>query len=188
MSAMLLVGPAAEPITLAEAKDYLRVTHDSDDAVIGALIAVARAQIEVTTRRALLSQRWRLTLDRWPADRRIGWRVGPLRALVAARVFDAAGIAHPLDPASFIVDASADRLMTPLGPPLPGRRAAGIELDVECGYGAAATDVPEPLRHAVRALTAHWYDHRGLIAAGDAPASWPASLAALIAPYRGLSL
>uniref|UniRef100_Q07QC6 PhiE125 gp8 family protein n=1 Tax=Rhodopseudomonas palustris (strain BisA53) TaxID=316055 RepID=Q07QC6_RHOP5 len=187
MSAMRLQGPTVEPWTVEEAKSFLRVTHDADDAVIGALIAAARAQIEALTRRALLVQRWRLTLDRWPADRCIAWRIGPLRTLLAARVYDMAGVAQPVDPAGFVLDTSSDRLIAPLAPPVPGRCHAGIELDAELGFGSAPSEVPEPLRHAVRTLAAHWYDHRGLIASGGG-AMLPANVAAMIASYRGLAL
>jgi uncharacterized phiE125 gp8 family phage protein len=64
----------------------------------------------------------------------------------------------------------------------------GIELDVEVGYGDALFDVPEPLRQAVRVLVAHWYENRGLIAAGQSVAVLPESVNALIKPYRVLSL
>jgi uncharacterized phiE125 gp8 family phage protein len=61
---------------------------------------------------------------------------------------------------------------------------AGIELDLQLGYGANAADVPAPLRHAVRMLVAHWYENRGLVAAGAGIATLPAGVAALVAPYR----
>ena len=50
------------------------------------------------------------------------------------------------------------------------------------------TDVPEPLRQAIRLLVAHWYENRGLVATGTTIAVLPATVAALIAPYRMLSL
>ena len=46
MPAILLAGPLAEPLTLAEAKTYLRVDHDAEDALIGSLITAARATVE----------------------------------------------------------------------------------------------------------------------------------------------
>jgi uncharacterized phiE125 gp8 family phage protein len=187
MSTMLLQGPTVEPLTVAAAKAFLRVTQEDDDALIGSLIAAARVQVEALTRRALLVQRWRLTLDRWPCDRVIAWRIGPLRSLLAARVFDSAGVAHPIDPAAFVLDTSSDRLIAPLAPRLPGRCHAGIELDAELGFGGDPAEVPEPLRHAVRTLVAHWYDHRGLIASGGG-AMLPASVTTMIASYRGLAL
>ena len=46
MSAILLIPPSAEPWSVAEAKAFLRVEHDDDDAVIAALIAAARGHVE----------------------------------------------------------------------------------------------------------------------------------------------
>ncbi|ABD87372.1 head-tail connector protein [Rhodopseudomonas palustris] len=189
MSAILLVGPASEPWTLAEVKSFLRVEHDADDAVITALLAAARGQVEALTRRALLLQSWRLALDRWPADGRLVLRIAPLRAVTAARVFDAAGVAHPIDPSGFVVDAAANAIAAPrCSLPQPGRAHAGIELDLQLGFGAAAGDVPEQLRHAIRTLVAHWYDNRGLAAIGQSVALLPGSVSAMIASYRVLSL
>jgi uncharacterized phiE125 gp8 family phage protein len=73
-------------------------------------------------------------------------------------------------------------------PPSPGRVVAGIELDVEVGYGDAPPDVPADLRQAIRLLVAHWYENRGLIAIGSGIAVLPQTAAALITPYRVLSL
>jgi uncharacterized phiE125 gp8 family phage protein len=72
--------------------------------------------------------------------------------------------------------------------PMPGRVAAGIELDIDAGYGDAATDVPEPLRQAIRVLVSHWYENRGVVAAPGGGAGLPQSVAAGVAPYRVLSL
>ncbi len=189
MSAILLIPPSAEPWPVAEAKHFLRVEHDDDDAVIAALIAAARGHVEALTRRALLLQRWRFVLDAWPANGRLSLRMGPLRSVIAARVFDAAGNAHSIDVETFVVDAAADIVASPYWSlPLPGRLTAGIELDAELGYGAAASDVPDALRHAIRMLVAHWYDNRGLAAIGASAAMLPGGLGALIAPYRVLSL
>jgi uncharacterized phiE125 gp8 family phage protein len=69
----------------------------------------------------------------------------------------------------------------------PGRPLAGIELDVEAGYGPGGTDVPEPLRQAIRLLLAHWYEHRG-VATADGLTPLPAALDAITAAYRVLTL
>ena len=189
MTALLLVPPTIEPLSLSEAKQVLRVTHDDDDAVIAALIAAGRAHLEATTRRALMSQTWRVTLDAWPADGRVRPRIGPLQTLQAARWFDAANNAHAIDGESFVVDKAADVIAAPpWALPPPGRSRAGLELDVVCGYGAAAADVPADLRQALRMLVAHWYDHRGLAAIGGQVLMQPAGFSALIAPHRVLAL
>src|SRR4051794_32333748 len=127
MSAILLIPPSAEPWSVAEAKTFLRVEHDDDDAVIAALIAAARGHVEALSRRALLVQRWRFVLDAWPANGRLDPRIGPLRSLIAARVFDAANNAHSIDVASFVIDAAANIIASPCWAlPQPGRFAAGM--------------------------------------------------------------
>ncbi len=60
MSAILLTAPAVEPVSLAEAKAFLRVEHNDDDGVIEALALASRIHVESRTRRALISQSWRL--------------------------------------------------------------------------------------------------------------------------------
>ncbi len=188
MSAILLTPPSAEPWTVAEAKDFLRIEHDDDDTIVAALVAAARGHVEALTRRALLTQGWRFVLDAWPSDGRYAPRMAPLRELAAARVYDAAGHAGAVDTATFVLDAAANVIAAPcLSLPVPGRAAAGIELDVQLGYGAAV-DVPDALRHAVRMLVAHWYENRGLAALGASVAVLPAGAGALLAPYRVLSL
>lgn len=190
MSSILLTAPAAEPLALDEARAFLRADTNDDDELIASLIAAARGHVETQTRRALMTQGWRLTLDCWPADGRIAVRPGPLRELTAARVFDLAGNATALDLQHFVPDLGACELVVaPWAATQPTRLAAGIELDVTTGYGDTALDVPEPLRHAMRLLIAHWYENRGLVVTGAMSlADLPATVAALIAPYRMVSL
>jgi uncharacterized phiE125 gp8 family phage protein len=189
MSSILLSGPSVEPLSLDEAKQFLRVEHDDDDDVIAALIAGARVHVEAQTRRALTTQSWRLIRDGWPADGRIRALPAPLRALAAARIYRLDGSTQTIDPGAFVVDpAGAGLSFTPGALPAPARIAAGIELDVGAGYGDDATDVPQALRQAIRILVAHWYENRGLIAVGANIAVLPETAAALMAPYRMLSL
>lgn len=191
MSAILLTPPAAEPLSLADARDFLRVAHDDDDDAIAALIAAARLHIEAHTRRALITQNWRLVRDCWPASGTLTLLPAPVRALEAVRLLAVDGAAQELDLGALVLDASAaparlrfarDALAQ------PARPFAGIEIDIEAGYGAAATDVPAPLRHAIRLLVAHWYENRALVKASGEVAAIPASVLSLAAPYRVASL
>jgi uncharacterized phiE125 gp8 family phage protein len=189
MPSILLTAPAAEPLSLAEAKAFLRVEHDDDDGVIAALIAGARLYVEGQTRRALLTQTWRLVLDAWPTSGRIGVRPLPLKILDAVRVYGSGTTAQAVDVAAFVVDPAGGSLtFAPWALPQPLRSAAGIELDVTCGYGGAATDVPEPLRQAIRLIVAQWYEHRGVAEPGANAVPLPLTVPALIAPYRVVSL
>lgn len=191
MSSILLTPPAAEPVTIADAKGFLRVEHDDDDDTIAALIAAARSHVEAQTRRALITQTWRLVRDAWPASGRIAVTPVPLIEVAAARVRDEDDTAQTIDVQAFAADtASAPAILAfaPWSLPVPGKKASGIELDVVTGYGAEPDDVPAPLRQAIKFLVAHWYENRGLIAIGHSVAVMPMTVAALIAPYRVRSL
>lgn len=186
MAAILIEPPATEPITLAEAKAFLRVEHDDDDNLVSALIVGARREVEAAIRRVLITQTWRIVLDRWPSSARIVSPVNPLASLVAARVKAADGAPAELDPASFTLDtASVPGVIAfeRANVAEPGRTLAGIELDVVAGYGTAAA-VPEPLRQATQLLIARYYEHRDRIETDELPAT----VAALLAPYRVVSL
>jgi len=186
MPSILLTPPAAEPFSRADAKRFLRIEHETDDELIEALIASARREIELATRRVLVAQRWRIVLHRWPRSGRITSPVNPLKALEAVRVYDEAGAADAVDTAVFTLDtASVPALIdcSRLNIPAPGRSVAGIELDVSAGYGLPA-DVPEPFVQAIRLLVARSYESRDRVM----PDALPHTVAALIAPFRVLSL
>jgi uncharacterized phiE125 gp8 family phage protein len=191
MPSILLSAPLVEPITLDEAKAYLRVEHDDDDDVIAALIAAARVHVEAQTRRVLITQSWRLVRDAWPGNGRIAVLPGPLQALTGARIYRFDGSTQAIDPQAFVIDTASVPATVSFGagaPPAPGRAIGGIELDIDVGYGDAPEDVPADLRQAIRVLVTHWYENRGLIALGDSVAVLPETVAALLMPYRVRSL
>ncbi len=186
MPVILIAPPAAEPLALADAKNYLRVEHEADDALIESLIAAARREVELATRRVLVSQTWRIVLHRWPAPRRVSSPVNPLRELLAVRVFDVEGGSIEANLAGAVLDSASmpgvvD--LTNVALPAPGRALAGIEIDLRAGYGEPE-EVPAPLVQAVRLLVAQAYEHRDRVA----PDGLPDAVARLIAPFRVLSL
>jgi hypothetical protein len=68
MGLQLLTAPVSEPISLATARDCLRLdATDQDNYITNVLIPGARAEAEAFTGRALVTQKWRLLLDRFPS-------------------------------------------------------------------------------------------------------------------------
>lgn len=65
-----LTAPATEPVTTAEAKLWMNVDISSDDTMIDAMIAAARLQAEIFTRRAFVARQLRTTWDDFPGGRR----------------------------------------------------------------------------------------------------------------------
>ncbi|MFC7399683.1 head-tail connector protein [Chelatococcus sp. GCM10030263] len=183
IASVMIEGPASEPVSLAEVKNYLRVVDDSDDDLIASLIQAARAAVETATGRLLIRQTWRLVLDAWPERRILRVPLAPFAGLAAARVADASGGKADIPPGYFVVDSLSEPGRIAAGPlvPSPTAATAGIELDIVVGYGSAPEAVPMPLRQAVRQLAAGFYERRGDEASA---ATLPAEIAALVAPYR----
>ncbi|RMF08909.1 MAG: hypothetical protein D6763_08960 [Alphaproteobacteria bacterium] len=182
-----LTGPVEEPVTIAEARAYLRLDGDDDNAVVAACIMAARQACESYTGRSLISQTWQLYLDRWPEGAIILPRP-PLQSVTSITVYDADGGATALDLGDFWVDSAAApaRLLAKSATVLlqPGRRLGGIEITYDAGYGDSWNDVPQALRQGILMAVANFYEHR----AADSAAGLPAPIAALWQPYRVVRL
>lgn len=184
MNAIPIAGPAVEPVALADMRAFLRLDDAAEDDLVASLVKTARHSVEAACGRVLVAQTWRVGLDRWPTDRVVSLPLSPLIAVDAIRVFDAGGMASPVAPALYRVDAASDppRVIVDPATPSPGRWPQGVEIDVRVGYGAMADAVPGPLRHAVRMLAARWFENRGDEAIAAQPL--PPDVLALIAPFR----
>lgn len=66
INTQLITPPEAEPVSLEQAKQHLRVDHDDDDLYIEALITAARQYAEKVTRRAFFNQTWIRSMDYFP--------------------------------------------------------------------------------------------------------------------------
>lgn len=176
MSLQLNTPPAAEPVTLDQAKAWLRVESGGDeDALIAALIPAARARAEWHTGRAFVTQAWTLWLDR--ADTCIDIPLAPLQAVQSVTLYRRDDSALALAAGDYAVDAAGSRVLLKAAPfGLRPINAAAIAFTA--GYGEAA-DVPADIASAILQIVSALYEHRG----GEA-APTPDSALALLAPYR----
>jgi uncharacterized phiE125 gp8 family phage protein len=188
MPLILQTPPAEEPVSLAEAKLHLRLEDAAEDDALAALIAAARLHIERSFALALISQLWKLRLDDWPGDGRIALPLWPARAIGSLKVFGEDGEAMTIDAAHYVADLGARPpqllLRRDRAWPRPGRRAGGIEIGFDAGFGSAAADVPAPIRQAIKLHVAHLYENRD----GAGSQALPAAAAALMSPYREVRL
>lgn len=187
MIPVLVEGPAIEPLTLIEAKNWLRLDGPEDDDLVRAIIVAARLMVEAEIGQVLIGQNWRLVGDVWPAGETIPVRVGRILAVTGGRVFPASGspVALPANRFEVFPDADPPAIL-PLERPLPGRARAGIEIDLRLGFGENATDVPETIRLAVRRLVTLWYENRG--ETRDIETGLPPQIRALLRPFRRIRL
>jgi len=191
MALVMTSGPAAEPVTLQEAKAHLRVDHAFEDVLISSLILTSRLHVEAALDLALIDQSWTLQLDRWPDSGIVDIPLSPVKTISAVRVKDANGVVTVIEPESYMADKAsrpARVVFEPGSQPQSGLRAGGIEITFTTGFGTQPSSVPAPLRHAILMLVAHWYDNRNLAEAGSAAARIPEQISDLIAPFRKIRL
>jgi uncharacterized phiE125 gp8 family phage protein len=172
MPLILNSQPATEPVSLAEAKAQLRITHGDDDAYISTLIIAARRQVEARTGLALITQGWSLWLDCWPDAPVVSLGLAPVGAISDIIAYGEDGTPAVYDPSHYYLDVVSrpgravlrqDRL-----PPLPGRKVNGIEIRFTAGFGSASA-VPQDLKQAILLCLAHWFEHRGEADGGSMP-------------------
>lgn len=182
MTLTLVTPPVAEPIAVEEAKAFARIETGDDDALVTALITGARQRVEAETGLALMTQTWRLSLDRPPDDRILRVPIGPIQTVEQVAVVDRAGATSLIAATDLELDLATGRIRLKTWP-LPAVPAlGGLQVTLRVGFGGVAA-VPEPLKHAIRLLVAQAYDDRGDAASPDGRAL-PSAVVALLAPHR----
>lgn len=162
-------GPAAEPLSTAEAKAHLRVDVTDDDTLIDEMVKAAREDVEGYLSRALIAQTHTLKLPRFPGDHSaIQLPRPPLISVTSITYIDTAGASQTWDSSLYTVSTTAHpgRVYPIYGGSYPSTQATpdAVTIVYTCGYGAASTDIPSDILHAVRLMVANFYDTRGPIA------------------------
>ena len=177
--------PTVEPITVQDAKNFLRLDVGlyDDDTLIASLIAAARHDAENETRRQLCPATLRLRLDRFPSER---WfdlpRACPLTAVTSVNYYDTGGTAQVLALTDrYLVDSDAEpaRVYLPYGIPWPPvfLQAGSVWVEYTCGYPLDAngkpTNIPAGIIQWMRMRIATLYAHREGIVTGTIVAELP---------------
>lgn len=161
MDAVIVTPPAGEPVSLAEAKQFLRVGHDAEDDLILSLIESARARLEGALSVALLSRELELSVSAIPT-RGLCLRPGPVKQLISIEHVDIDGSSED---AAGHYTLNGDWLT-----PKHWRAAAAvpfggsIRVRFVAGYGDI-DDVPEDVRLCIKRLIEDGYVNRRI--AGD---------------------
>lgn len=101
-------APTIEPVTYAEAKEFLRITHDDETKLINSLIAQARASVEFNTESALLTQTRKLWLDGFPCSGEpILIKCPPISAVSSIEYLDSAGALQTWSSSLYQVDTKS---------------------------------------------------------------------------------
>lgn len=186
MSLTVLTPPASEPVSLAEAKLFLRVDHAADDALITTLIIAAREAVETGCGRALIARTVRESLDIWRTDARGGaiLSLGPVTSVAAVRLLAQNGSESVIDPARYRLEGAGDRsrLVFETGLPATMRSIGGVEIEYVAGLAVDAAGLPVALRLAALHIIAALYDAR------EGATGIPDAARALMRPFAPMRL
>lgn len=157
----LVTPPATLPVSLAEAKEILRVDHSYEDDSISRMIAAAVETIDGRhgfLGRALEASTWELTLDRFPvAD--VQLPLGPVVSVTSVVYTDVAGAEQTVAADAYVVDATPTFLgwIVPIsGWPATMETVNAVRIRFVAGRGT-----PAPVKQAILDMVANRYDSRG---------------------------
>lgn len=159
--------PPAEPVTLAEAKAFLRVDHDDEDALIQTLITSARTRLEAYLNIAMIRRPMQVARSFGGTIKLPRWPVASLESVHIDGV----------QTDDFVADLLCRPVQIKVG------TADTLEIAFTAGYGVASADVPAPLRQAMLLLVAHGFEHRDGVSD-----TLPLMVDALTMPYRVVGL
>ena len=174
--------PTAEPLSLQEVKEYLRVEDATDERVVQPLITAARQFAESHMNRALMQQTFTLTLDavvdqneplyegmRTAPDinyykNYIVLPKSPVQSVTSVKTYDDSDTATTMAATKYYVDTAREpaRIVLRTGETFPTalRVANAIEVIYVAGYTSAFA-IPEPIRLGMLQHIAYMYEHRG---------------------------
>ena len=206
MSLMLITAPAVEPVSLSEMKlqcgfgpmedsDQLREQTLAEQ--LREAIIAARQYVENETARALITQTWTLTLDRFPRWRGeysgrhrqdIPLPLPKFQTLNAFTYTDLTGVVQDMTaPGGWgyqLVSGGDTRpayLRPPVflsWPPTEYTAADAVSITFTCGYGDTAASVPLPLRSAIKLIAQHLFENR--------PGPYPPAINLFLSNYCNL--
>ncbi len=163
------VAPHSEPITLSQASDHLRVDSTDDQSYISDLISVAREYFDSVTGRASAETTYLLTAESWgdlfncPATYEIPIFRTPLASVSSVQYYapDATTLTTMATTDYRVVTgAEPGRIQLVSSPPSVDDRIDAIQITFIAGNNCP----PAMSKHAIKMLTANYYDQRAPIA------------------------
>ncbi len=183
------VAPSVEPLSTAEVKTHLRIDGTDDDTNIARLIKVARIAVEMMTGLALITQTYRWTMNR--LDEEVVFPIAPVQSVGSITYVDINGSTQTLSSSLYDVDIESDRqrIVKAYSASYPSIRDHfnSVKITFDVGFGDAASDVPEDIRHAllliIGEMDLYREDMQPIIRGTDFE-KLPTGAKALLTPYR----
>jgi len=187
MALQLRAGPAQEPVSLEEAKYFMRLDGTEDDVLVSTLITAARIHIETTIGKVLITESWSFFLDKWPKSKTLYFPLDPIQTIEEIRFHtnsEGFTIIQAEDYSTDLISNHPRLHLTGSKPTSASKQLNQIEIRFVAGYGDTPDDVPSDLKQALLMLASHWFEQRDPIAFGGAFAEIPRTIEALLSNYK----
>lgn len=169
MSLQIITPPTAEPVTVQDVKDELRLTVTVDDALIQRLITPAREYAEKRTRRSLAVATYAAFFDRFPCPSEpLRIPAPPLLAVTGVKYLDNSLTPQTWDPIEYYVaNMQSPGLIVPKPGcvyPSPVLVPGAVEVDFKAGYGdPSGPALPKLIKEGICRMTMYLYSHPEVI-------------------------
>lgn len=162
----LVTGPNVPVVSLAEAKQQLRLDAEDEDDLIEAYAWAVNDLLDARwgeLGRALTTQTWRLTMNGFPTDR-IVLPFPPVQSVASITYYDLDNASQTAATSLYRLTATDEEAWVDLtnGSSWPSTydRADAVSVTFVAGYGDAVKDIPEGIRMAAKLMLSHFYENR----------------------------
>lgn len=160
----LITAPALKPVDVGDLQTHARIDCTSEEQFARDLIDEAIERAESYTRRRFISQTWKQYFDEFNDP--LCLRYPPLIAVASDAVTyvdsngDTQTLASTVWETGEVDGIGVVRLKYNQSWPSTRAHEDVVIVQYSCGYGTAATDVPAPIRKAIRTYAAYFFRHR----------------------------
>lgn len=188
MAIQVVTPPAADPVSVAEAKAHCRVDSNDEDALIQGLIYTARDYIETVCNRVLMTQTLDYWLQDWPDGDTLKLPRSPAQSVISVTWYNPAGTPTVFAASNYGVDMVTEpgRIVLSSGAAWPGdelRVTNGIAVRFVAGWASAAA-VPRSVKQAMLLLIGHWFENREATTFGAVSREVPFAVESLLLNLR----
>lgn len=203
--------PAAEPVSVAEFKSFLGALGDDKDELIENLLKTARIACENFTNTSFINTTYKQIQDDFEYDglsqysihnqlaferdiqtmaNKQGYiklQARPVSSIIEVVTYNSENISSAYSSDNYALDTAGNKILINDDAAYPSdlRTRSGIEVEFVAGYGAAASDVPYAIRHAIMIYTQSLFDfNRNRDALIAEAFTLPEGAKQLLMPYR----
>tara|TARA_R110002050_G_scaffold124877_1_gene244202 strand:+ start:4902 stop:5492 length:591 start_codon:yes stop_codon:yes gene_type:complete len=187
----LITAPTyTDLISVATAKNFLRVTNSAEDTLIGTLIIAAVEVAQNYTNSRFLDTEYIMTMDSWTDVLvqndlpQIILPYAPLSSIEHLKYYDSANVHQTWSASNYSVNKYINQsgfleIDSGVTTPTLYDRPDAIEIKFKAGYGTSGSDVPESIKIAILLILGKMYEMRE-----DSVSKLPKSSEYILDPYR----